>query len=141
MAATIALTTDNTVVIVRQFRPGPEKIFEELPGGFVDGDESPETAARRELSEETGYEPETMTFLGTDSKDAYSNGAWNYFLATGCVQRGVQHLDKYEEVEVEEISISQLFDNARHGKMTDSVAVYWAQDILRKIQQKENAHA
>ncbi|SRR6266540_329548 len=139
MAAVIALTTDNQVLIVRQFRPGPEKIFEEIPGGFVDAGETPEAAVRRELSEETGYQPGTLTYLGVDYKDAYSNGAWHYFLATECLRRTPQHLSEREVLELDTISISQLFENSRHGKMTDAVAVYLAQDTLKKIQEKENA--
>lgn len=33
------------------------------------------------------------------------------------------------------ISISQLFHNARHDKMTDAVAVLWAQEELKKLEE------
>ena len=46
-AAVIALTPDNRVVVARQFRPGPEKIMDELPGGGVKDGEDPQAAAER----------------------------------------------------------------------------------------------
>src|SRR5438105_3062441 len=55
-AAIIALTSLNRVVVARQFRPGPEMIMDELPGGVIEEGEDPEQAALRELLEETGYE-------------------------------------------------------------------------------------
>src|SRR3972149_6912861 len=54
-AAIVALTSAQDVILARQFRPGPGEILLELPGGHVDDDEDPTTAAQRELLEETGY--------------------------------------------------------------------------------------
>lgn len=51
----LALTKDKKVVLVRQFRPGPERVLWDLPGGGLDEGESPEDAGIRELEEETGY--------------------------------------------------------------------------------------
>ncbi len=132
--ATIALTSTHTVVIAEQFRPGPEKIFEELPGGGHDKGEEIEAAARRELHEETGYIADSMEYLGKMYKDAYSNGEWHYFLARDCVRDGEQHTDDGEFIAVKEISISQLFDNARRGRMTDTEAVFLAYEKLKEIQ-------
>lgn len=53
--AVFALTAASDVVLVRQFRPGPGLLLDEMPGGVIDGDESPSIAAARELLEETGY--------------------------------------------------------------------------------------
>jgi ADP-ribose pyrophosphatase len=53
--AVLALTADHTVVLARQYRPGPGRILDELPGGVIDPGESPSDAAGRELLEETGY--------------------------------------------------------------------------------------
>src|SRR5208337_5296865 len=49
----LALTPQNNVILVKQYRPGPEKILFEMPGGGVGKGETPREAARRELLEET----------------------------------------------------------------------------------------
>ena len=132
--ATIALTAENNVIVAEQFRPGPELIFEELPGGGHDEGEEIEEAARRELHEETGYAAGSMEYLGKVYKDAYSNSTWHYFLARGCARDGEQHTDDGEFINVKEISIAQLFDNARTGKMTDPEAVFLAYEQLKEAQ-------
>ncbi|MDQ3180926.1 MAG: NUDIX hydrolase, partial [Acidobacteriota bacterium] len=43
------------VVLIKQFRHGTKEVTIEIPGGMIDKSESPETAARRELLEETGF--------------------------------------------------------------------------------------
>jgi ADP-ribose pyrophosphatase len=132
--ATIALTNANKVVVARQFRPGPEVLLDELPGGGVDENEGFQVAAQRELLEETGYKPTEMHFLGDIRKDAYTNTTWHYFFASGCVKVGDQQLDDNEHVEVLEISIAQLFDNVKNARMTDTEAVFLAYEQLKELE-------
>jgi len=61
----LAITADQQVVMVRQYRHGIEDVCLELPGGLVDpADASPLVAAKRELLEETGYAVETLEQIG-----------------------------------------------------------------------------
>ncbi|TWF54495.1 NUDIX hydrolase [Neorhizobium alkalisoli] len=51
----VAITADDEIVLVRQYRHGAADVFTEIPGGAVDaGDPDPVAAAKRELLEETG---------------------------------------------------------------------------------------
>src|ERR1700676_614546 len=50
-----ALTPDDRVVLVRQYKHGIAEVVTELPAGGVDPDETPAACAVRELAEETGY--------------------------------------------------------------------------------------
>ncbi len=52
----VAVTADDRMVLVRQYRHAVGETVLELPGGVIDAsDRDPEAAARRELAEETGY--------------------------------------------------------------------------------------
>ncbi|HEY8999009.1 MAG TPA: NUDIX hydrolase [Candidatus Saccharimonadales bacterium] len=132
--ATIALTADGKVIIAEQFRPGPEKIMQELPGGYVDEGESSEQAARRELLEESGYEAGEIISLGTTYKDAFSNASTEYFLAMNCRYIGAPTTHEAEEhVEVKLITVDKLIQNAKSDKMTDGIAVLLAYDKLLEL--------
>lgn len=61
----VALTTDDQLVMVRQFRHGSRSVTLEIPGGLVDPGESPAEAAVRELLEETGYRAGRIDSLGS----------------------------------------------------------------------------
>lgn len=136
-AAVIALTPDNRVVVARQFRAGPEAIFDELPGGGVEAGEDPALAAVRELCEETGYaSDEPPVKLGTSCRDAYVNETNNYYLLRNCRSVGTPEPDDREFVEPTLISIETLLTNAKAGKMSDVPAVLMAYDRLMKLKEK-----
>jgi ADP-ribose pyrophosphatase len=61
----IALTPDQRLVMIEQYRHGSTTVELEIPGGMVDaGDASPAATGARELREETGYEGEGAQIIG-----------------------------------------------------------------------------
>src|SRR5579864_1534524 len=62
----IAVTPDQQLVLVEQYRHGSETVELEVPGGMIDAkDASPEVSAQRELREETGYEGSNSRIIGS----------------------------------------------------------------------------
>ncbi len=55
------LVPSDRILLIRQFRPPARGEVVEFPAGLMDGDESAEAAARRELREETGYLASRLT--------------------------------------------------------------------------------
>ena len=128
--ACVALTPWRTVVLAEQYRPGPERVMAELPGGRVETGESLAAGAARELAEETGYVPEELTYLGEMSYDGYFGGSRHYFLAVGCERRQEQELDPNEFVTVREVSLADLVTLAMTAGMTDPGGVLLALPYL-----------
>lgn len=94
-----ALTEDEEFILIRQFRPGPEKVLLSFAEGFLGEGESPEASARRELLEETGYEAGKVEIM-KEISSSYSTGRQICLLATGCRPTGRQNLDREEFIEV-----------------------------------------
>lgn len=122
-------------ILVKQFRPGPEKIFHELPGGFVDEGEDTAIAAKRELLEETGFLCESIEYLGECYKDAYTNTTSHYYFATNCAPHPEgQKTEDTEFIEVELMSIDALIRYGREAEMTDVEGVFLAYHKLEEVQ-------
>ena len=65
----VALTQNDELVLVRQYRPAVEERTLELPSGHVDPGETPIAAAARELMEETGYVADKIEEIGVVRPD------------------------------------------------------------------------
>ena len=65
VAALVFDTSKQRYLLTRQFRPGPERALLEVAAGMIDAGEDPETALRRELHEELGYETDQLTPIAT----------------------------------------------------------------------------
>src|SRR6188474_2464273 len=98
---TVALTQHQEVLLIKQYRHGAQKIIWELPGGAVDEDEKPITAAKRELLEETGYSSDNIIEIGRVSPNPASHTNLMYaYIALDAKRVGSQALDEIEEIEV-----------------------------------------
>lgn len=114
----LALTAQRTVILTRQYRPGPDALLLELPGGAIDEGETPEVAIARELLEETGYHG-TLASVGMTYDDAYSTGRRYAFVATDCEKVQEPDTDEHEHIEVVEMSLPDFIQHIRDGAFTD----------------------
>lgn len=127
--ATLAITKDNQVILVRQFRPGPNVIFNEIPGGYIGKGETLEQAAERELLGETGYKG-NVRLVTTASDCAYSTMNRYCMVATECEKVAEQKLDKTEFAKVVLMPLKEFRELLKSGKMTDIEVGYLGLDFL-----------
>ncbi|MFX0117248.1 MAG: NUDIX hydrolase, partial [Candidatus Hodarchaeota archaeon] len=119
----LALTAEQKIILVKQFRPGPEESLLELPGGGINEGEAPEVAAQREFLEETGYTGD-FQFVGTSLDCAYSTMIRYNFAATQCHKAQEQQLDATEFIEIIEMPLGNFRRHLRSGKLTDIETAY-----------------
>ncbi|HXU60225.1 MAG TPA: NUDIX hydrolase [Polyangia bacterium] len=112
----VALTEQDDVVLIRQYRHGIEKVAWEIPAGTTDAkDTSLEEAARRELLEETGYGGGRWSLLTTLSANpALQNNLTTTFLAEGVTRLRDAAPEANEEMTV------RLTPLAEVGRLIDS---------------------
>jgi len=118
-SAVIPLLPDGRVVMVRQYRYALGMETLEIPAGKVDPGEDPETCARRELMEETGFHAATLRHLTTYAPAiGYSNERIHIFSAPD-VEHRTDRTDEREIAAVEILTLAQLQDMIRQGLILD----------------------
>ncbi len=120
----VALTKDFNVVLIEQFRQGIEEVILEIPGGMIDGDESPETAGRRELLEETGYSAEEFVFLGKSRPNPAIQNNWIYhFAAINAEKTEEVAFDEHESVVTKLCPVMRIPNLIQTGEITHSLVL------------------
>ena len=104
----VPITQAGNVVMIRQFRHGTRSISFEIPGGLVE-ETDPKDAAVRELAEETGFEGERVSLLGSVSPNPalFDNRCYTYLVENARKTRAPA-LDANEDIEVEEVPLMRI---------------------------------
>ena len=121
-AAMLAVREDGKLLMVRQWRNALDRYTLEIPAGGKNSiDEPTETAAVRELEEETGYIAGKVQFLlSIYTTVAFCN---DIYLARDLKRQDGQHLDEDEFIDVEACELEELVQMIYDGKIEDSKTV------------------
>jgi 8-oxo-dGDP phosphatase len=115
----LAITTDDKVVLVKQYRHGLGKITTELPGGIIDAeDANPIAAAACELVEETGYVSEDLRVVGQLSTGAASRtNLFHVVLAFDAKPLLAAKPDPAEQIQLELVDFGEALRMCQSGEL------------------------
>lgn len=117
--AVVAITKDNELVLVRQYRQATGEILLEIPAGCVNKGESGEDCARRELAEETGYHAKKVKKIWQGfATPGYSNEVIQFYLALD-LNMMQQNTDPDEFIEVDLVDFEACLSMLKHGQIKD----------------------
>lgn len=121
----IPVTREGKILLVRQFRQGSKTITLEIPGGMIDSsDSSPESAAKRELEEETGAVSSRWIFLGNCVPNpAFQDNECYHYLALDVEQIKPIQPDPNESFETVSVSLEELDQLVASGEISHSLVL------------------
>jgi ADP-ribose pyrophosphatase len=133
--AILALTSDNKIVLVEQYRKALERSIIEIPAGKLEKGEAPIHTAHRELEEETGYVVDDLTFIQAfATSPGFADEIIHVYLAENLrVAENKASLDEDEFVELLEVTIEEAEQLMLEGKIFDAktaFAVLWAKQYI-----------
>jgi len=113
-AFVVALTQDNQIPLVFQYKNGVKDLIWQVPAGFVDIGEEPQQTAERELAEETGFVAASYEHLGSfASNSGVSPNRDHFFLARNAQKEKEQRFDQHEEIEVKLFAFEKLVNDIK----------------------------
>lgn len=119
----VPLTSDNKVMLIRQYRHAAGLFLWEIPAGTIDEAESPKECAIRELKEETGAVAANLVKLAEFyTSPGYSTEKLILYLAV-VEEEGIPQPEDDEFFELEKMDLLQVFDLIDNGKIEDAKTI------------------
>jgi ADP-ribose pyrophosphatase len=123
-AAVVPVTRGGNIVLVRQWRQPLDAFTLELPSGGVDVGEEPESAARRELFEETGYGAEKLEYLtSVHTSTGRSTEVCHLFRCEAVRDERGPQPEATEFIQVVEVPFEEALGMISGGEITDAATV------------------
>lgn len=133
-AAILALTDDQDIILVRQYRLASAQVLTEIPAGKLEKDEDPFVCAQRELEEETGFSAEHWEVLGRMyPSPGYTSECLYLYLARN-LKPGKAHLDPGEFLDSFRLPFKEAVRQVVEGKIIDAktcLAIMLANEKIR----------
>lgn len=133
--AIVPVLENGDIIMVKQCRYPMGTVMWEIPAGKLDHGpkEDPLECAKRELSEETGYDAENWQRLVTISTTpGFSNEVIHLYKAWG-LRKGTQHTDEDEFIGLQAFSPTEIKRMILEGELFDSktLCALYACDLLK----------
>ncbi len=121
----VALTGEQEVLLVRQYRPGIAESVYELPAGFIEPGESDQLErAKTELAEETGYTADEWRAMGPVHDAPHRIQKTSYcFLALNARHTTDQHQDQTEFVRYKPVPLADVLGMIEKNEISSAVMV------------------
>lgn len=121
--AVVAITDNDEVLMVRQYRKAIERELLEIPAGKLEAGESQETCVKRELMEETGYYPNELKYMTSFyTSPGFSNEILHLYLAKDLVRK-VKNADFDEYLQAEKVPFEEALKKIQSGEIVDSKTI------------------
>ena len=121
--ALVVVDSDERLILVRQYRRAADRVMLEIPAGTREPGEDAEACARRELTEETGYEATQVRHLGGFfSAPGFCTEYLECYLMTGLKEKAGM-ADDDENIEIERLTISETLDAMQRGEICDAKTI------------------
>jgi ADP-ribose pyrophosphatase len=134
--STVLAVTDNSLILVKQYRHPLKQFVYELPAGKLNLNEDPLNCAKRELKEETGYTATNWEkIISFHTTPGYSSEKLHIYLATD-LTKGEQELELGERnLEVIVVDFIEALKMIKNEEITDSktiIGILLGQELLLK---------
>lgn len=124
--AIIAITDDDKIIFVHQYRKPLEKSILEIPAGRLEEGEKPERTAVRELEEETGYTTDKLTFVTSFyTSPGFANEIIHIYMTTSLKKlTEVVSGDEDEFIEIKKLTLDEAVQYVKENKIQDAKTNY-----------------
>ena len=122
--AVAALTSDNTLLMAREYKYGVGRFTLECIGGVIDEGEDHAKTAKRELKEEMGAVSNNWTYLGyTVSLPTILTFTENLYLAQDVEVVAPQNTDEGEVIEIVEVPFTEALEKITSGEIIHDTTI------------------
>ena len=121
--AIVAVTKKKEIILIKQYRHAAKKVMLEIPAGLIDKGEDLQTAAKRELEEETGYVAKKVTpVFEAFASPGYSMEVLSFYLTTD-LEKKKQRCEEDENIEVVPLKIKDAWQLVEASEVDDNKTI------------------